>query len=321
MNYLYLAAFILMLLPGIYLATKKNFLVFSNKKFNNFVVRLILTGPVGFGLSFAISLFIQIWPIILRFDLPFDLPFEILFSVILSSILSILFFKIFILRKDIPPEFDPAFMNHELYVYVPRQKFFRRINLIVYPYGSLFNNTLLPDFQKNSTIGLKQLKNKDFVFTDLGEIIVSEKAISILSDNGFGDSFETSQIIRPVSKKGAVLKGDTSQPPENSYFWLIPKNTMPPLNPKSIIRETTIYNTFYKLQNYVVDDAFYYDRKVLETMSDFNVTSEVLGAYIPCPQKLWIVTKRTMELLLKEFDQHKRDFIPVKLIGDENKIQ
>ena len=208
-------------------------------------------------------------------------------------------------------------MNHELYVYVPRQKVFDRINLVVYPFRPLLNKILLPDFQKNLTINFKQLEDKDFVYTDLGEIIVSEKAISILSDNGFGDSFEISQIIGPVAKKGTALKENTGRPVMMSYFRLIPKNTMPPLNPKSIIRKTFIFS-LNTLQNYVVDDAFYYDRNVLETMSDFNVTSEVLGAYIPCPQRLWIVSKKVMIILLQEFEQQRRDFIPVMLVDDEN---
>ena len=58
----------------------------------------------------------------------------------------------------------------------------------------------------------------------------------------------------------------------------------------------------------------------METVSDFNVMVEILGAhdgYPYRPQKLWIVTKKAMECLLTEFGQNKRDFIPVMLVDDE----
>jgi hypothetical protein len=76
----------------------------------------------------------------------------------------------------------------------------------------------------------------------------------------------------------------------------------------------------FSLRHYAVDDKFYYNRKVMESIVDFNRSLEGLGAYDGSPyhpQKLWVITKKAMEFLLTEFNYNKRDFIPVMLVDDE----
>jgi len=90
---------------------------------------------------------------------------------------------------------------------------------------------------------------------------------------------------------------------------------MPPFSPRTVIQPKTqpLFSTL------VLNDHFYYNSTVMNEIFDFNITFEFLGSNtgIPYhPQKLWIVSKKIMEIFLKEFGQNKRDFIPV-ILADE----
>ena len=310
-NQIVLICFIFMLLPGIYLAAKKYFLVIPNKKYNIFPIRLLFTIPAGIAISFLISIIpICVFGIFLRYILPFDYYSWIL--IMLSSIFTTATFKRYFVRNDIPPEYDPDFEKHELYIYMPLQKIPRKkYNQFSFPQGIQYDKDLLTGTQKEDLkLNFKHL-NKDFAFTDCGDIIVNEKAFSKLSENGFDNLFEK----RPIK----AIKGFRQQPYdlEEPYFQLLPIRILHPFDTKTEIKK--IFGNF-SLRGYAVDDKFYYNKKVMTDITDFNTTSEILGAYDGAPyypQHLWIVTNKAMKVLINELNQQKRDFIPVNLVDDE----
>jgi hypothetical protein len=303
-----------MLLPGFYLATKKYFLVIVNKKFNIFPIRLLFTIPAGIMFSFLVTLIsVLIFGLFLKFILPFDDYFPIL--LILSSLFVTFSFKKYFIRNDLPPEYDPNFMNYELYVYMPLQKIPQNeYNRFGIPPGIRLGKDLFVGIQKEDLkLHFKSLQGNDIVFTEFGEIVVSDKALSIFSKYGFNDLFGT-RHVQAISVK---LNNHLPYNLNEKYYQLLSTSVMLPLDPKTEIKKV-IAN--FSTRHYVVDNKFYYNRKIMENISDFNVTFEILGANDGSPyrpQKLWIVTNKAMEFLLTEFDQQKRDFIPVMLVDDE----
>jgi hypothetical protein len=310
-NQVVLICFIFMLLPGIYLAAKKYFLVIPNKKYNIFPIRLLFTIPAGIAISFLISIIpICVFGIFLRYILPFE--YYSWGLIILSSIFTVIAFKKYFVRKDIPPEYDSGFEKHELYVYMPIQKIPRRkYTQFSFPPGVKWDKDLLTGTQKEDLkLNFKSL-SKDFVFTDCGEIIVNEKAFSKFSENGFDNLFEK----RPIK----AVKGFRHQPYDlkEPYFQLLPIRILPPFDTKTEIKKG-VGN--FSLRAYAVDDKYYYKREGMTEIADFNITSEILGAYDGTPyypQHLWIVTNKAMKVLINELNQKKRDFIPVNLVDDE----
>ena len=305
-------SFFFMILTGIYLATKKHFLIPFNEKYNNFLVRMCFTIPASVGLVFIIS----IVPYILFFVLfKRIIPDEYIFSgtIILTGLFFIFLLHKYYFRNDLPPEHDPDFMKHELYVFMPFQKAVRtKYNRFSVPPKINYKKDFVVVTQlEDLKLNYKSFQNKDLIFTEGGEIIVSEKALLLFSEKGFNDLFGT----RPAKAIKGINQNlyDLGEP----YFQLLPKCDMPPLDSKTNIIK--VYSGF-SLRHYAADDKFYYNRKVMENVSDFNRTFEALGAYDASPylpQKLWIVTNKAMECLLTDFSQNKRDFIPIMLVDDE----
>jgi hypothetical protein len=311
-NLNFLLSFILILLPALYLAAQKHFLIMTRQKYNNFLIRFLFLIPPTFFLLLLISPFLQICLVIFLRDLPFYQSSII--SLIIADLLLLFVFKKYFIRNDLPPEYDPNFMNHELYVYLPLKQVTRKNYMLFFPGIALGYKMDAPANEKKETLkfmNYKNLENKNLVFTDCGEIIVNVNALSIFSKHEFGELYEKNPIeaVSGINHQSHDLK--------IPYYQIFPKNTMPMLHPKTKIRKTFYYLSF---QKNVKDAKFYYDRKVTENISDFNVTFEKFGSYSADPYhppKLWVVTKRAMEVLLAEFGQHKRDFIPIMLIDNE----
>ena len=306
-----LICFIFMLMPGIYLAAKKYFLIIPNKKYNIFPIRLLFTIPAGIAISFLVTIVAMcVFGIGLRYILPFEDYFSIL--IILSSIFTIAAFEKYFMRKDIPPEYDPDFMNYELYIYMPLQKIPRKkYNQFSFPQGVQYDKELLTGTQKEDLkLNIKYL-DKDFAFTDCGDIVINERGLLKFSENGFENLFEK-RLIK-------AIKGLRRQPYDldEPYFQLLPTHTLPSFDVKTKIRQIVAN---FSLRIYAIDDKFYYSRKMVTEAADFNITSEILGAYDGSPyypQHLWVVTNKTMKVLINELNQQKRDFIPVYLIDEE----
>ena len=323
-------SFVFMLLSGFYLALKKNFLIISNKKYNIFMIRLLFTIPGSIMLSFLISLVATLlFGLFLKYIAPFDEYFPIL--LILSSLFLIFSFKKYFIRNDVPPEYDPNFMNYDLYVFLPFQKVAQRpYNQFGIPPGIRLGTDLFVGIQKEDLkLHYKSLLGKDIVFTDFGELIVSEKAFLRFSEYGFNDLFETRRVqaVGGMYYKRSIRPVRALNPSpydlKEKYYQLFPTHTMPPFDPKTEIKKVDI-KILYSAEHYAVDNKFCYNQKVMENVFDFNVTFEILGSndgFPYFPHKLWVVTKKTMELLLTEFNQNKRDFIPIMLIDNETDVK
>jgi len=311
MDFITLVLIIFSIIPGIYLAWKKYLLVILNKKLNIFPIRLMFTIPAGFAFTFLVSLIpVVVLGAIFKNIISFDYIFAGI--LILSSLFVTLIFQKYYVRADCPPEYDLDFMNYELYIYMPVQTISRKkYNHFYFPPKVQWDKELLTGTQKeNLKLNFKSLDGKDFVFTDYGEIVVNEKILAIFSKNKFNDLYETKPIetVKGLQQKPHDLK--------KPYFQLVPNHKMPPLDPKTNIQKKC---AGFSLRHYATDDKFYYNQKVMEKISAFNITDEVLGAYDGSPyypQHLWIVTNEAMSFLINELNQNRRDFIPVHLVDD-----
>jgi len=202
-------------------------------------------------------------------------------------------------------------MDHELYVFMPHNQIFR----------GAFQNTKYESQIKGTSNKLlisKQIGNLilDFKilnqinFTATGALVINEEALEIFQKNNL-----TGYQMQPVSDSNK-----SSSVSDVLYHQVIPLNTMPSFSTKTIVQSK---NTPH-LRVFVLNDLFYYNADVMNNVFDFNVTSEILGShdYVPyLPQRLWVVSKKAMIILLKDFKQTKRDFIPVILVNDENITQ
>ena len=316
MDYMIQLYFLLSTLPGIYLATKKYFMVIPNPKYNRFIIKLLYCVPALGSLTLILSLF-PLYTFILFFDdfTPFLVEkftiYITLLCPLLTSIFLISILKKYFIRTDLPPEFRPDFMDHELYVFMPHNQIFR----------GAFQNTKYESQIKGTSNKLlisKQIGNLilDFKilnqinFTATGALVINEEALEIFQKNNL-----TGYQMQPVSDSNK-----SSSVSDVLYHQVIPLNTMPSFSTKTIVQSK---NTPH-LRVFVLNDLFYYNADVMNNVFDFNVTSEILGShdYVPyLPQRLWVVSKKAMIILLKDFKQTKRDFIPVILVNDENITQ
>jgi len=306
MNYGVLLCFIFAILPGIYLAGIKYFMVILNEKYNIFLIRLLFTIPLGALITFISS----VGPILFLNVIMGNHYFDYIYvaSIILSSLFSILIFHKYLIRKDIPPEFDPDFINHELYVYMPLLKIpCFKYNQSVFPPTIRSYKKLSIGLQKEDLkLNFKDLKGEDIVFTDCGEIIVNQKALSIIEKH-LNFSFET-RSVKDYRSKPYVLTEE--------YFQLLTKPVMPSIHPQADMKKEKSNASF----GIYAMNKFCYSKNVMKSISCFNVTTEFLGSYngvLHYPQKQWIVTNKAMKVLINELNQHKRDFIPVHLIDDD----
>jgi len=199
MNYYVILFYILIsTLPGIYLATKKYFLVFTNRKYNLFGIRLIYCVPAMAAWTLLLSLFpLVVFYVFLVDKFPI---YIVLLCPLLASIFLTLIFEKYIIRKDIPFELRSDFMNHDLYVFIPDVR--NRIDSnyayrgrytayilenssdYVYPKRSAkqFSKQLFFGKQiSNLILNFKLLNEINFTFT--GEFVVNNKALQIFQEN------------------------------------------------------------------------------------------------------------------------------------------
>jgi len=193
------------LLPGFYLASRKNFLFFVNKanqnSFSAFLLRLFILIP-GSSIFVLAFLFVSYFFLVFSFHSSVFMISEIIndwtppsisffdgFStisvgliIILSMIggfLFILLFKKSIMKddiNDIPFEFRPDFMDHELYVFIPYARV--KGGDLDYPVIKNRNKELIIGKQTgNLVLNSKELKTINYTTT--GEFVVSEEALEI----------------------------------------------------------------------------------------------------------------------------------------------
>jgi len=311
MDYITIILFFLFsIVPGIYLASKKYFLVVPNPKYNRFAFKLIYCIPALGSLTLMLSIIPLSVLIIFSNHYPHlvdELIYIGLLCPLLISIFLILFLKKYVIRTDVPFECQEDFFDHELYVFIPYTRI-EPLN-IVYPKKRYKHRELDIGTQSgNLVLNLKYLIKVNY--TSTGGLVVREEALEIFQKNNL-----TGYRLQPVSsskKSSADL--------DKKYHQIIPLCVMPSFSPKTIVRSGT-YPMFHTL---VSDNLFYYNSSVMESVSDFNVTFEYLGSNegVPYfPQRLWIVSNKAMRILLRDLDQKRRVFIPVTLIDNEDVTQ
>jgi len=301
---LFLLIFIL-LLPGVYIASQKNFLVFFNKRMNNLILRFIFIAPGSFVFSAVFSLisyaivlvFFSILGLRNTFDgMTTDLS---IFFAVFGNLLTIFYFKKFIFKNDLPPEYQEIFESHELYIFMPLH---RSIN------DSTFYN-ISDDFKigrvrvqvRDLEISSKKLTDK-IHFTRYGALIAGSDVFRIFEENNL-TGYKTRKIIDKKTKNGST-----------SYFQLISTSEMPSVSAQTKIKKGLISGLLLK------DDIIYYNKNILNRIEDINKTFEYVGTDDGMPyyhQKLWVVSKKAMEIFINQLGQEKRDFIPVNLVDNE----
>jgi len=128
--------------------------------------------------------------------------------------------------------------------------------------------------------------------------------LEILEKNGVG-GFK----VKPVKNNKISESGD-----EIVYYQLFSESVMSPFSPQTeIIRKTP------QLRQFILSNQFFYDSNILENSLDFNQSYEIFGSeiYQPPPHRLWVVSHKTMKVLINDLNQHRRDFIPIHLINNE----
>ena len=310
MDYLILFYFLFSTIFGIYMATKKYFIVIPNEKYNIFLVKLIFFVPTLAGLVFVSSapillIFGGILPDFSNYLIETFGRYIILGIPISLSLITILFFEKYYLRKDMPFEYRPDFADHELYVFIPIQRI-RGGNYyktrFINPTERETEELLIGVQDENLIMDFKILEEYDIAYTHTGEIVVSEETLDLFHANNLSGFY--TQPVKDYRK----LPFES----EKTFSQLFSQLTLP-----KMAAETKICITHISQLNVCArNDLIYYDKTVLENACDFNKSLEVFGSRdgIPyAPQHLWIVTHKVMRILINELNQNKRDFIPINL--------
>ncbi|MCL2863764.1 MAG: hypothetical protein FWE54_06800 [Methanimicrococcus sp.] len=303
-------------LPGFYLAFRKNFLFFSNQKLNLFPIRLFVLLP---GASVFNIIFLMIVSRLISLYSPYLHELNVTSAIILTafslfgSLLTILMFSS-LLRNDLPPECQPNFMEHKLYLFRPVcnaiDYFQNPYNLpaITDSYGILPNPSRhCIRYQKNDLEIDLNKKGPELLFTTLGAVIVSSKVLRIFEDNKL-TGYETRSVRDKKTKQQSV-----------NYYQIVPTSEMPKMSYQTKIKERPAHLLEYGY--YISDGVVRYDVSAIAGASDFNKTAEYIGSSSGMPyfsQKFLIVSHKTMEILINQVGQKKRYFVPVILVDDND---
>ena len=316
-------------LSGIYLASKKNFLIFFNKKMDAFPIRLFFLIPGTFALNFGFAfltyllyLIVVMIAALMSASYPDGLNeigiSGLIILSIIGNLLTITYFKKYILRDDLPSEYRTDFMEYELYVFMPADKRISdhdaydmpkkiqvrdlRINSKKIDSINLFSKIYSPHFSETA-LSYEDLK-KDLLFTRFGALIVSNKMIEMFEKNNL-TGYQLRNIWDEKTKRNL-----------STHFQLVSTSEMPQMSSQTKIKRGLLGGAL------IPDAKVYYDSFVLNHVSDFNQTSEYIGTIFGNPyfhQKIWIVSKKATEILINQFGRQKKEFIPIMLVDDEKK--
>ena len=289
---LYIIFILFSLLPVVHLAKQKNFLFIENEKNNIFLIRFIFLLPGILATEFVFYLvcfilfavFSLSWIWIMMISIPI-------------SILIIFIFK-FVLRTDPPFEDQRDLDKYDLYIFMPNNREIEDS----------------PSYQATGKIGsartgmqVKEISvnfskiNKDLLFTERGEIIVSVHALNVFKENKL-TGYKTKSVIDKKSKRES-----------DSYFQLASDELIP------LSSQTEFKKGFFG-SILIAEDKAYYNHNILETVADFNRTAEYLGDNTGFPyyhQRLWIVARKVRNIFISDFNRNEKEFIPVHLISNE----
>ncbi|MDV0446470.1 hypothetical protein MsAg5_03090 [Methanosarcinaceae archaeon Ag5] len=289
-----------------YLGSKKNFVVIPNQEFNSILTRSFFILPIASGFVIFLSgLFTirndYIYSVPITVDVIIENP--ILLSPFVICALLILFFKKFILKKEMPFELRSDFMNYDFYVFTP---------IISVIDTKIFKPTTevesFYEGHKEITVTHQDLKRIDLAYTKSGELIISSEVFEIFNENeltGF-------QVI-PVQYSDSNTQNSKNKGSEIQHFQLITTHIMPPFSKKTTLK------LGYSAERIVYDGDICYNREVVQDVLDFNRSDESISGkdmWGYRHQRYWILSKKTVEVLIKELNQPKRDFKPVILVDE-----
>ncbi|WNY25853.1 hypothetical protein [Methanolapillus millepedarum] len=313
--YVLLMAFSTMI-PGVYIASRKNFLYTLNQKYDFFVTRLFFTVPGLAFLNFGVSVFIEIIVYFISPDLAYI--FFNTFGYLSILLIPLIFDFILILYfRKISPTDKPEILRRkeckcELYVYIPSYK----IHGGNY-YGAKFeiinksrksDELMIQNQISDLIIREKELHGKNISLTDFGELILTKIGLDIFNENAIS-GFDFRPVMNSIGNT-LFPKAEIS----NQTVQLISNHIMPPLSSKTIFRrEKNPASVFVSYSD------FYYCRNVLDEICDLNQTVEYFGSNSGIPyfvQRYWIITKKTKDILIHKFDQKEEDFRPVYLVEE-----
>ena len=302
-------SFLVWLLPGVYLASQKNYILFLNKNMNTFLARFFFLAPgaAAFNimfLSFGTIIFLAFSNSAERDSI--TTCFVVLVFSIIGSLLTIFYFKRYALKKDMPPEYQENFMGSKFYVFMPTGKHINDRASYEISKKTGFNNIRI----QISDLSINSKKyDKDILFTKYGALLVSLKALKIFEENEL-TGYKTRNIVDEKTRAFSSF-----------YFQIVSISEMP-----KMLSQTKLKNGFFieslAMGSLINDDIIYYKESDLGCALDFNKTLEYLGTNQGFPyyhQKFWIVSHKAMDVLINQLGQQKRDFIPVYLSGNEKK--
>ena len=275
-----------LLLPGLYAASFRNFIIIEDRKRDSFLLRAVCAVPaLSLATVFSTLAVFCICQIVIGHYAGSginDIFYEnIAFSSMISGLIVTALFRLSLLSSSEPPELRKDFFDHDFYVYLPVPSL--RDEIIQY---NAPKRTRIPDNPAGIRCELKTIENKkqDILSSARGEHVISGSVSEVFqkeSLSGFS--------IRPLV--------DCHRPPYQSQrkFWLLTaQNSVPPL---SRLTKTTSDHVFV-----VSDDKFIYDRSCKSLMNDINSSAESFNyndelvtiryGIIRRPQKVLILSQK-----------------------------
>ena len=294
-----LFSFLPCFVPAVYLARSRTYLIISNEECNSFFYRLFFLMPC---ISFAVFVSSMITETVLSIILPVPSEYEIwlLFpSSCLTAGLVILYYRKFVLLPDMPQEHRPDFTEHEFYLFIPPFCIHSDIHTVLSTWTSPYPESFF-EGHKIIRLNTKHIRNRHFVFTDAGEIVIDETAADRLRKSGL-----TGFILIPVLDS---VTGKLS----GSYYQLLSVSVLPEWSEETDIRP------------YYAWDCIEYSGKICYIRSDIrydlNRSNESVDPYVAVffgYQHYWILSRKAVLFFIEEFGQAKKDFQAVRLVSEE----
>ena len=329
---------------GLWLASRKTFIIIPNSEYNTYLTRAFFSVPYSVILISLICALSYLPVIAFPADsgnVPSFLQDYMTFSCIEALILDLIFIAVchfYIIPGKYPEEIRKDFNEHEFYLFRPISYDFvisrqrpdkERVTGDVSSYDTAADPCSTAESSQDGVrdAGLPEFyfrtpKNKDMNILSGkdGLLILRKDAAEILEDKGL-----TGYHLKPVvcasdRKRYADKAKDTekqtdpvhkpdSDHPENRYFRLYPEKRLPAVSEKTVfeVRKSSVA---------VKDEDVYYNLSDINVFKDFNEMNEETGKRADRSRKL-ILSAKAVKIFISEFGYGRIDFVPVHFIGDQ----
>lgn len=286
------------LVPAVYLARSRTYLIMDKEDSNSFFFRLFFLMPGVSFVALVLSLVTRevlsgIFPVLSGYKI------SLLFlSSCLSAGLVILYYRKYVLLQDMPPELCPGFPEHEFYLFLPLFGAHSDIHSFLSNWTSPYPDSFF-EGHKMIRIDPGQIRNRHFVFTDAGEIVIDETAAVRLRKSGL-----TGYRLIPVLDS---VTGESS----GSYYQLLSVSVLPEWS------EETDIHLYYSVGCIEYTGNICYKRT--DIRYDLNRTYETIDpdfAALYGYQHYWILSRKAVLFFIEGFGQAKKDFQAVHLIDE-----